>query len=678
VFCVCEGEDTLNKGQANGKVSQLRASLGKANIKKKKKKKKNEYMVKMVTRCASRSKKKEGGGSDGAQKKERTGLLPSFLRFGCVMPGALLLCGNHAINGGILKAFRQVARGYDPPNVNFDEIGKTIKAGCDGGSLSLLHLDFKISRSNVKWGPSPPAATITTNVVNTLDNLTSQLVDAIGDKTNCVVVLTAYYSQAFAEQLRDHGFRNVIFLQNGNHWEPTPAMVAQFCEKFYTQLSKKHKWRAAFNEARVLQCDDGVPCDQFMHTFEETSGPDFAPMHDLPFKPRISGNRHSFGEYPSSLLVAEYRVVDFAGHEKWLCEYEEWCMDKAEPRVAVRLLYGPAGAGKTRAMVELTEQLRAKGIVAGFVTHRATVAEFQRLLEEDRRVVVVLDNAETWHGLADLLRVVAAVHPKAGSGHLRIVLLARHTGDWLNHLQKFMDIRVEEIPKSTLARTDVFHQARTAFAKKLGKSLPDRLEVPVLEDDKYGRVLTVHLAALGTLLGLKSNDMALLDALLDHEEQYWFCGCEIGLWTTARNANFHESFRRLVAAVVLRGGFVSEDWVTQVSQKLRLTRLFDEMAQAGIQDGDLGSLLRRLYPPPLRSSQYLAPLEPDFLGDAMVVRVLKEIGCEEDLTYYFQTVLHNGNEHARREGGNVLGRLNTDQSQVELWRGALLSATVLK
>jgi len=579
------------------------------------------------------------------------------------MPSALFLSGNAHDSlaiGGILKAFRLVAHGHElRTNVNFDEIGQTIKT-C--GSLSLLHLDFDDALSNVKWG-LPPA-------VNTLESLAAQLADAVEEKINCVVVLTAFYSDDFAEQLHNHGFRNVVYVDG----ESSVSAVAQFCEGFYRLLAQEKKWRAAFAEAQqlLLSQTEGL-LSPFMCIFG-IPGPDFAPMRRLPFEPRLRGPPSVADAAP--LLIPEYRVVNFVGHDSWLDEYEAWCLDEAEPRLAVRVLHGHGGSGKTRGMVELTERLRVKGVVAGFLCRGTPAEEFaKKVLNEDRRVVVVLDYAETWPKLNELLRA-AAIRPKEASGHLRIVLLIRHASDWLLALKQAMDglkldVKVEQMQEPPDSpKKEMFDGALQAFAKALGKPVPVGLLAPSLTDTVNGHVLMVQLAALVTLLGHSFNTTTLMSVILDHEEQYWFCHRETKGWTTSNSDNFVETFAQLVAAVVLRGGSVSEEWATKVFERLGLTRMFGVLVDAGLQDGDFGSLLRRLYPPPPLSSQYVAPLEPDLVGEAMVVRVLSKIEFDEDLESYFQTVFHDGNEDALCAAESVLGRLNTDPSQVEQWRRA--------
>ncbi|OQD57347.1 hypothetical protein BM536_005060 [Streptomyces phaeoluteigriseus] len=52
-------------------------------------------------------------------------------------------------------------------------------------------------------------------------------------------------------------------------------------------------------------------------------------------------------DQPSQLLLARHQVVPFTGRGQDLTRLERW-RDEGEPAVAVTLLYGPGGRGKTR------------------------------------------------------------------------------------------------------------------------------------------------------------------------------------------------------------------------------------------------------------------------------------------------------------------------------------------
>ena len=165
-----------------------------------------------------------------------------------------------------------------------------------------------------------------------------------------------------------------------------------------------------------------------IRVWEHKDGVDFAPKLDIP----LSTGRASLpeGGASSSLLVARYEVVPFFGREDLLADFEQWCLDSQE-LVSARILYGPGGTGKTRAMIELTKRLRERGVLAGFMDDGVTTEKFVLMMEDGRRIIAVFDYAESWPNLNNLME---AIVQKRKGGHLRVVLLARNAGVWLSNL----------------------------------------------------------------------------------------------------------------------------------------------------------------------------------------------------------------------------------------------------
>ena len=74
---------------------------------------------------------------------------------------------------------------------------------------------------------------------------------------------------------------------------------------------------------------------------------------------------------PSVLLQARFEIVPFLDGAGFLTDILAWCRSTGnyaeKPRAtAGRLIHGPGGLGKTRALIETTRQLREDGWLAGF------------------------------------------------------------------------------------------------------------------------------------------------------------------------------------------------------------------------------------------------------------------------------------------------------------------------
>ena len=135
----------------------------------------------------------------------------------------------------------------------------------------------------------------------------------------------------------------------------------------------------------------------------------------------------------AGLAVARYlrpeeEVVPFRPRPE-LDELLGWCTSGGHTRI--RLVTGNGGAGKTRLALRLCEELPAKRWQQVWVkrgSEREAVADMR---EMRRPCVLVVDYAETRGDLAALLDDVAA---DEDGPELRVVLLARSTGEWWQRL----------------------------------------------------------------------------------------------------------------------------------------------------------------------------------------------------------------------------------------------------
>jgi nucleoside phosphorylase/tetratricopeptide (TPR) repeat protein len=328
---------------------------------------------------------------------------------------------------------------------------------------------------------------------------------------------------------------------------------------------------------------------------------------------------------PSALLNARYEVVPFheQGRESIIAELDRW--SEGGPPVAARLIHAEGGAGKTRLAIEWIRRRRAQGWAAGFLGKDVPEDWFERLWALGRPVLAVLDYAESRSGLqAALLRVLRYAQQE-GSGTLRrvrLLLLARNAGGWWQSLRQSDEALGAWLSEGPYAlpplatqvdeREKVFQEAAERFARARGKTYPPRTTAQ-WGDARFERVLYLHMAALATVEGLEFQAHTLMDTVLDHEERFWE--------TRARQEDVARAFerslaRQVVAAATLRGGLADFDTAVRVAE-----RLFGEDTLS--HEGKvLLRLLHRTYQrEEAGGAVFLPALEPDLLGEGMVLRV---------------------------------------------------------
>ena len=136
---------------------------------------------------------------------------------------------------------------------------------------------------------------------------------------------------------------------------------------------------------------------------------------------------------PSDLLRADASVVPFAGRQRILLDLLNWCA--APSAVAVRLVTGPGGLGKTRLARELARRMADSGWVAGFLQPDRSGDEMDlaALRSAATPVLLIVDYAET--RTPQLARLLTAVWDASDIAPVRLLLLARTAGDWWTQLR---------------------------------------------------------------------------------------------------------------------------------------------------------------------------------------------------------------------------------------------------
>ena len=244
------------------------------------------------------------------------------------------------------------------------------------------------------------------------------------------------------------------------------------------------------------------------------------------------------------LLRAEYGVVPF--HEQRRPEMDRllaWC--ETDARMAVRVVTGAGGTGKTRLMIELCKQARRRRWRAGFL-HRETPVtpswELDGLVDGEEPLLLVVDYAETKRDvLVPVLRRLSLDH---ASPKTRVILVARAVSDWLPDLrradpklQELLDetkVEVEELTAIASAggsnAAAILEAAAAAYAERLSEAevrerRPSAAGID-LSARHFANALFLHIAALAAVVGDPAKEAdALLRFVLEREEgRHWQTG----------------------------------------------------------------------------------------------------------------------------------------------------------
>ncbi|MFD9517882.1 tetratricopeptide repeat protein [Streptomyces sp. NPDC059979] len=372
----------------------------------------------------------------------------------------------------------------------------------------------------------------------------------------------------------------------------------------------------------VLTGDHGTQHVQFVYRWKPAYR-----IEDFPATPRPVSAR-VLAKQPSRLLRSVHQVVPFTGRRHDLDELARWRDDPA-PNLAVRLLHGPGGQGKSR----LAARFADLSCGAGWAVWQAAVNETgadpiatSPTPETGTGILLVVDYAERWP-TPDLRRLLQEPLLHRISAPVRILLLARPAGIWWESLDTWIgdefDASAELHPLLPLAddpsaRAALFRQARDRFAGHLGLP-PDQagrigppLDLDIDED--YAQILTIHIAALATV-----------DAHLHHESaptnparaSAYLLKRERALWSALHQPPFPllSSTPEAMGRTVLTATLTRSLARTHGRTALDRIGLADSTAAANTLLDDH----RYCYPPPqadpARTVTVLEPLYPDRLGE---------------------------------------------------------------
>jgi nucleoside phosphorylase len=374
---------------------------------------------------------------------------------------------------------------------------------------------------------------------------------------------------------------------------------------------------------------------------------------------------------PSVLLNARYAVVPW--HEAGRSE------------VALRLLYAEGGVGKTRLAIEWVSRRRGRYDIAGFLAPVLDNRWLERLCGRGASVIIIIDYAESRADLeAVLFRVAAFAEATTGPRcRVRVLLLARSDGDWwkallqrhlaIAALQGREPLKLLSLAATPIDREAVFAEALEAFAARRGG--PAALSSQIgLDGTRFERVLYLHMAALAAVEGVAaemppgtttstaksaSDASSLMDEILAHEERFWTCQA-----TDRSGAMMDLALaRQLVAAATLRGGVATKQEARELCERL-------EGRPRDREDDALLGLLHEIYDVAERDC-YLSGLEPDLLGEGIVLRVAAPppgAGDPAGDRWIDRVVVAGDDAHAVLSAFTVLGRASaTNPAAVRLW-----------
>ena len=330
------------------------------------------------------------------------------------------------------------------------------------------------------------------------------------------------------------------------------------------------------------------------------------------------------GRLPSNLLKANYQVVDFLGREGELGLLSGLC-EELQP--GALLIHGDGGVGKTRLLIEFTRRLREElGFVAGFVRSGGADEVLDDLFAEGAPRLLVLDYAEddpSW-----VVKLLSRLE-ETPNRQVHLVLLGRVSPEWDDEppdrkqlMERWLPrARRHELGPIAVDPKEMFVHASACYARKLGVVVPTG--VPDLSIAHYRRVLYVQMHALLAVdsdratLDIESP-ATLLDGILALEQRHWARALEGVAIPADHRPEWIATLRRILGMATLIGGADSADQV-------------GEWATADGHHADpewrhVQRALRRLYPG--RTSEdrttHLCPLEPDILGEHLVLELWSE------------------------------------------------------
>ncbi|MFJ8686961.1 hypothetical protein [Micromonospora wenchangensis] len=380
-------------------------------------------------------------------------------------------------------------------------------------------------------------------------------------------------------------------------------------------------------------------------------------------------------ELPASvawLLHPSREVVDFLGRGWVLRQLESWAADPGA--VAVRLLTGAGGVGKTRLAREFAGRLpgwRCEWIHAGAEEQTAALIASGGV---PSRLLVVVDYAET-RDRAGVAALVCAAQRATGV-RVRVLLIARGAGLWWETLSaaypqqaQLLDAvtgrsQVVELPARIEESEpgEIVALAARDFAAHLGRPVP---AVEARNRPADTLVLRLHAEALLTVLDgqPRHGRYDVLTEVLGHEARYWrFAARRAGLLTADDPAS-DALLRQVVGVAALLGA----DGPDEVAGLIR--RVPALVAAEPERVDRYAAWLANLYP--ATDGAGLGVVQPDLLAETLAVRVLIDYPAAERVRVFTGLTVAQAVRAL-----TVLGRARTHQADASTLIEVALAADV--
>jgi tetratricopeptide (TPR) repeat protein len=197
------------------------------------------------------------------------------------------------------------------------------------------------------------------------------------------------------------------------------------------------------------------------------------------------------GASQTVLLQPEFAAVPFRARQEDIRILLEWA-DTARP-VAVRLLVGAGGSGKTRLAAEVADRLLTGGWAAGFLTDTPDERSLSQLGSLAHKRLVIIDEAQ-FRG--DLASRVAKLLDGLGTqpDPIRVLLMARDRSAWWNVLRQqspwLAGADTQELAGLSLHDRSALYEMAL---QTLGNPRPDDVDISA---DGYDQPLVILLEAL--------------------------------------------------------------------------------------------------------------------------------------------------------------------------------------
>ncbi|MGW0192716.1 tetratricopeptide repeat protein [Nonomuraea sp. NPDC003201] len=371
------------------------------------------------------------------------------------------------------------------------------------------------------------------------------------------------------------------------------------------------------------------------------------------------------------LLLPQSCPTPFWGRRGERDRWRAWCQEEAVSGLLV--VDGPGGCGKTRLALRAAQEAAANGWVTGWLREgKAADLVDAAAAVADRRVLVLVDNADTRTDLANLLGALARYQ---GRALLRVVLITRHGVELGQALQAHIPERHAQLVKSAPAMSLLplgetsdlirwYGEAVRAFASAWGTPAPpvSDTNAPVREGQTMAEMLA---QAMVTVLRRASptGSPAPLDevaeVLFEHEARWWRGTAALDRWALGPVTDM--LLARVMAGLAL---FAPADEPTAVGVLRRVPELTDAPAERVT---NLVRWAHALYPPTTGAGLRIGP---NLLTDWFVTTSLTRT---EDDRHFARHLLNDPTEEQAARILTLLARVGEHHPPARLLFEQLLA-----